>query len=819
MTMKIEQQIAREQQMHRLGEKRAKDAMSRAVEQGLGAETPAGIALVKRAIEPLSEGIREFRAHSLTGATGRRSNAALLLADIDPELAAYVTVRGCIAAATKNYTLKSTALTIAGAIEAELIADRLEGENGALFRSIMRTAKSRGLNGERMAQAVTYSAKVFDVVEEGEKWTTGQKLQLGSKLIELVIEKLGIIEAPLVRHGQKSHHQIQFSDKIEEWFAKYNDAASLTRPLLLPSLVVPKPWDNVYGGSYYSPVMSGRSILSRSFPGQLDALKAADLAPVYKGLNALQETPWRINRKVLAVMREAWERDAGLACLPKREDEPIPTPPEEVQNDVRGGDIRREWRRKVRAIHDRNAKNRSTRYEFVRGLSVAIDNEFEERIYFPHRLDFRGRAYAAATSLNPQGSDDVRGLLEFAEGKALGGAGVWWLGIHGANLFGNDKVSMEERFRWAVDHIPHAMSVAADPLGDLWWTEADKPWCFLAWCFEWAAAQTETGHKPENYVSHLPVALDGSCNGIQHFSAMLRDPIGGAAVNLIPAEKPQDIYQTVADRVIERLKHHAENDADEDRWVAQSWLSFGINRKITKRAVMVLPYGGTFKSCMDYVREAVRDRISDGHENPFGDYLPKAEAMLASLVWASISDVVVAARETMDWLQKCARVATKANKPLKWTTPSGFVVCQQYQEAKDQRIKTNFCGSIVKFRSTDRADTLDRSKQVSAVSPNFVHSLDASAMMLTLGACVDAGLNSFAMIHDSYGTHAASTDLLAAILREEFVKMYEGTNVLARFREEVAASLTPEEAAELPPVPEYGTLDLRQVLEAAYFFA
>jgi DNA-directed RNA polymerase len=270
--------------------------------------------------------------------------------------------------------------------------------------------------------------------------------------------------------------------------------------------------------------------------------------------------------------------------------------------------------------------------------------------------------------------------------------------------------------------------------------------------------------------------------------------------------------------VIERLNGHTEV-SDEYTWMAENWLAFGVNRKITKRAVMVLPYGGTYKSCSDYVRDAVRERFAAGQENCFGESQLRAEAFLASLVWNSIGDVVVAAREAMSWLQACARVATKAGKPLRWTTPSGFVVCQQYRELADKRIETKFCGSTIKFASVDEKDELDRAKQTSAVSPNFVHSLDASALMLTIGACLDGGITSFAMIHDSYGTHAADTDQLATVLRREFVRMYLDHDVLSQFREAVAATLTPEEAEDLPPVPSPGSLDLLEVLNSAYFFA
>jgi DNA-directed RNA polymerase len=69
-------------------------------------------------------------------------------------------------------------------------------------------------------------------------------------------------------------------------------------------------------------VVRGGGLISKPFPGQIEALEAATaagtMAPVYKGLNAIQETPWRINKRVLAVMHEAWENNAAGLPLPRR---------------------------------------------------------------------------------------------------------------------------------------------------------------------------------------------------------------------------------------------------------------------------------------------------------------------------------------------------------------------------------------------------------------------------------------------------------------------------------------------------------------------
>ena len=49
----------------------------------------------------------------------------------------------------------------------------------------------------------------------------------------------------------------------------------------------------------------------------------------------------------------------------------------------------------------------------------------EPRFYFPHNVDFRGRAYPMHPHLNHLGSDLSRGLLQFADGKPLGERGMF----------------------------------------------------------------------------------------------------------------------------------------------------------------------------------------------------------------------------------------------------------------------------------------------------------------------------------------------------------------------------------------------------------
>jgi len=107
---------------------------------------------------------------------------------------------------------------------------------------------------------------------------------------------------------------------------------------------------------------------------------------------------------------------------------------------------------------------------------------------------------------------------------------------------------------------------------------------------------------PASFTSRIPIALDGSCSGIQNLSLAFRDEIGAAAVNILPSDVPSDIYKIVADKSIKVLEQLAsrkgtvaqtseEEDEVSDAELAQWWLDYGMSRKVTKRNCMTFPYG------------------------------------------------------------------------------------------------------------------------------------------------------------------------------------------------------------------------------------
>ena len=152
-----------------------------------------------------------------------------------------------------------------------------------------------------------------------------------------------------------------------------------------------------------------------------------------------------------------------------------------------------------------------------------------------------------------------------------------------------------------------------------------------------------------------------------------------------------------------------------------------------------------------------------------------------------------------------------------WVSPSGFPVYQQYFNILTQQVNTYISGkaTCVKFNEDDTSK-VSRRRMINGASPNVVHSLDAAALHMTVERCNEqAKIYDFAMIHDSYGTHALNCDALSKILREVFVDIFsrDQLRLWVSQLEEANPDIT------FPSPPEYGDAEITKIKESTYFFS
>ena len=781
-----------------------------------------GSSLMRRCIESIVEGIQEVYEEADKGHAGRRSSAITMMQLFKPEVLAFFTAKVVMDRISKKSMLQDMAINVGQYLEDELRLQSFEEQKPYLLISIQ---KNKETTRARKRQEIIAAYNRY--CESWVSWSKDEKTHLGTKLIYIFQERTGYIELVMKKKERtnKTFYNVVATEKVLNFIEKNKGAASLMQPIFQPMIVPPMDWKSPWSGGYlthYTPRLPIMKTSNRNYLKELENL-GDELNDVYDAVNTIQKTPWAINKFVLETFKTVHDRGIAVGNLPPQEDLPKPPSPLSFDRDSKtlSDDEKKQfkaWKRKATKIYDENIRMGSKRNLTSQVRYVAEKFSQFESIFFVHTMDFRGRLYPAASGLSPQGNDLSKGLLQFADGKPLGtNEAACELAIHGANCFGYDKASMQERVDWVIENEQRILQVAQDPMADLWWAkEADSPWCFLAFCKEWE------GYNLFGYdhVNYIPVCKDGSCSGLQHFSAALKDNEGASRVNLLPLDKPADIYQTVIDKAIIRVK--ADAKGGENREIAQAWLDFGMSRGTAKRSVMTKVYGATLFSSRSFVQEYITDTdlkrvqadrsyVSVLHEREFD-----AAIYLAKYIWEAINDTVVAAKTGMDWLQSCARELAKENLPITWTTVDGLPIMQNYPDMKKRRVKTKFGDKLIYMTIQEAIkNKLDTRRQGNGISPNWVHANDSCHLRMTVNLSKFNGVTHFAMIHDSFGCHAADVEMLGACLRETFIQLYVENDPLQKFKDEGEALI----GRELPDLPEKGDFDVTQVRNSEFFFA
>ena len=529
---------------------------------------------------------------------------------------------------------------------------------------------------------------------------------------------------------------------------------------------------------------------------------------VTKSVNIMQKTEWVINKPVYDLLKNCVENDWNLGKLPVNPEslELPPKPYDIATND----EAKIQWKRKAQKVYKDRAKSKS-KYIQVRQILAEAEHFLNAGgFFYPYQLDFRSRIYPKPAMLSPQSADYSRALLKFKFGKQMKDNEAFEdFAISGAGLFGKvDKEELEVRLQWVRDNVQNFIDCANNPLEYTWWTKADKPYCFLAWCIEYRDFHN-TDYSPD-FITTLPLQSDCSNSGLQHYSAMMLDEVGGKATNLIPSNKPSDVYGLVANKVIMKLR----DNKDE---LAKKWLDYGVDRKLCKKPVMCLPYSLTQYSCRQYLEDhVVKEYNENERQHPFGDDLFKATQWLTPIVWKAINDIIKGAKEIMSFLKTVSRLVASENLPVTWTTPLGLPVFMSCYKKESKRVKTQMGDSIIKLSLASDTKIIDKRKTAQSICPNFIHSLDASVLQLAVVKANELGVDTFSLIHDSFGVLAPDVRLMAKALREAFCEIYS-QDILANFAVEMKQMLSEKKAKKFPNIPAKGNLDLEQVKNSVFF--
>jgi DNA-directed RNA polymerase len=666
------------------------------------------------------------------------------------------------------------------------------------------------------------------------KLDTPKALRIGSFLL-YSMEELGIINLFKGASSRTSNatYQIELvnNKKLVEMFE------SLPHEKIdkIPNKKPYSPWTCGYHQNGLALVKTGaKEVLKKLDPNTHPM--------VFNLVNKMQKVGWNVNHEVYHLQAWALRNQA------------------EAFNDI--------WNAPSR-------ESMESKYREAETISSIAERFLDSTFYHQYYYDFRGRMYINTAYLHEQGTDLAKSLLLRNGKKQIGEAGYFWLMVSAASLWGGDsgrldkvktdKMPLKDRASWSEDNLEILLSYAENPKVNTGWMKADKPWQFIANCFELKnLMDSDEGFA---YRTGFIVYIDGSNNGAQHLSALTLDEATAPYVNLIPSELPGDLYEYVSDyawesidykvsllseertlelnRIIdeiisikkklfnlkddaadtkakELLKTRLREIKSDQEDIKEASILFWQRitdrkdrRKICKRNVMTIPYGGTpYGMGNQQIDDAKK------HGIPLLKYMERRWATwLGREIYNSCGNALGKPMQLLSIFENAGKKAEATDKFLSWTVPvTDFPVVQyyvggeirkvwtQYYPPTGDRLSNNYYKNTLQiFAACAENPKKLKRKQAQGAAPNIIHSLDAAHLSLVVNSVPFA----VTTVHDSFGCLPGDMPQLYNTTRQAFIGLYSH-DPLAKIFKEIGEDIEKVER---------GNLSLMSILDSEYAFA
>ena len=615
------------------------------------------------------------------------------------------------------------------------------------------------------------------------------------------------------------------------------------------------------------------------------------------GVNSVRQTGWRVNREVFdAIIRMSFDTtipmipDGGskldvdtkfkiLQAESKRVAKNLPNRYGNAQKDFEEASVM--WSLKKKLL-----KQRSQIIETQITIAKASGLLNETAFFYDVEADYRGRIYYAEPYLNYQGADLAKGMLEFAEGRPMTASGYDWLLRHIACSYNQsfsidelrnidyfeqdyvanleedkldnisvDKMSLQDRINWSVANMEALITIGISKELN---SNAEKPFMLLAACID-LCNYLNAKAKGDAHLSHLPVPVDGTSNGVQHTAAINLDADTGRLVGLVPSDVPVDLYVKVGQDMAQDSNGYFDS---------RNMPMKDIRKNISKRSTMTRQYSAGKKK----IAEAMfSDCYKNGASEKYNITAQDCE-YLAGVAIKSIDNICPSNKVVKRYLTSVASFelgkyrwefedgsdATTFRNNLKkdlrlidhkdkseeanskrntiyqkmgttkhmliegngkdiisWTTPNGFKAQANLFVKESVDTKVRISGKRYTLIFQLETDVPDVQKHLSAITANMIHSYDSAHMLNTSKTWSEDFTGSFGAVHDSFSVHASDVEDLLKVNKDEFIKMYQGVNMYDYFTKTILSNTDGFDE----PKPELGELNLEGVRESDFFFS
>ena len=772
----IDQQIALEREQIRQGLDHLRSNTRNLEEKSYASSSIYGVASIRSLIPDVVGCINANRLRIKQGSAGVNfKEIHQYLKDFEAEAAAAIacklTFDKVFSTKPKANTVSSVTDAIGQAIENECMMRYYETNVPGLLHSLKENYWHKSIGTHQKVVVIRTLMNRCDV-DHWKTWGRATRIRLGGWLLDCICEATNWFMRETRRDGRKTQCYVIPTPEFIAEKDRVMATAELFSPIAWPMLIEPNDWANDKPGGYIlNEVMKGYDMVRRGNNSRIQGETPINF------LNKIQKVAYTLNPFVVDVAETLMAKGRQVGKFIPVVDIPLPPKPVDIAENY---DSRKDYRRRAAEVMNVNAQafQKSCRTRMTMNAVKVFKDK--GKFYIPWSFDYRSRVYPIPAFLTPQDTDFGKSLLKFHESAFVTPDAVHWLAFQVATTYGLDKDTMQDRQVWVDNNQDLIKRVATDPIGNLPdWEGADEPWQFLAACEEYHECVIKCNRQHTN----LMVATDATCSGLQILSGLARDESTAKLVNVVPGDHPMDAYKVIADTARPNVPESVQPFMD---------------RKVTKRTVMTIPYNAKPYSNRSYIRDALKEKGVDIDKEQLTETV--------KAVRDAMDRIVPGPMQVMKWIEKeVAAAIDRGVEQIEWVTPSGFVVTQRLMKYQTQRINLQLLGRCQVKIATGETDKVDKAHHKNATAPNLIHSLDASLLCLS-ALRFNAPIS---LIHDSVLCRATDMGILSAIVRETYMHLFAEHDYLTTFAHHIGAETEP---------PIIGDLEPSTVINSTYFF-
>lgn len=618
-------------------------------------------------------------------------------------------------------------------------------------------------------------------------------VHIGAKILE-IMTSCDLLVAKLDKRYNKNLSYYKLTDEVSSLLDRKNSVISV--PLNLPMIVKPKPYSKDKFGGYL--LNDSEDLIVDKIAYDNKSLIKED--KLYFVVNKLMETPFKINKELLDYLIE-YNKDHNLLIDPYYE------------HDL--------YKVKSRTKYQNIELQKFTSEKLLQESIIKIASVYSKvpEIYFPLKLDNRGRLYPRTEYFHYQSCELAKALILFAIPETIKRNDhkvVEYLKAYGATCFGNglNRKSYTKRLEWVNNNWNKIINFKNSDLV----SNSDNKFLFLAFCIEMNRFDNFLNNENiHEFKTSLPIQLDGTCNGFQHLALLSNETKLFECLNLFEATKdedPKDFYENILNQIIVHLVIKYNNSKfKQEKNSLKRLIDLGLSRSNIKSAIMTKPYNAKDKTLEKYIRDTLiisnEEKVlvnKDGVEISETIYWYKIDHNSQNsvnykdikLLVKCINDILYInypkIKLLTEYLNSIAKILNKLNLAIVWKLPNGLMVIQKYLKRKTKKIEPfTYINTSISLTFTDKMK-IDKRKQTTALEPNLVHSLDASTLSLLYlsfyNSIEENGIVNFYSVHDCYGVTAKQVENLVSLLKTVYVDIYSNEGYILLFDRDVIYNIT-----------------------------